>query len=424
MLWAYFSFSQFLIIWAGNLPEEIPYYLERLHGGWKYLSLVLVIGHFGLPFCLLLSADLKKRPNLLARVAWFIVAIRLYDVIWLVAPGFNQGAFPISSRTSGSRWRSPARGSSCSPDSCASTRCCRSTTRTSSRCWRSRTRGGTEMSSHHPHGPTDNPGRRSRGERHQCPRDHLVRGRAHRRSRWRSTSRCGGCSRGSRTTRRRTMPSVTPLAAAPAPPTGGPMPAPGLQLTPWTDLKAFQRGAGGAPPRLRLGRRARRRRARADREGEGAAAEAGPPRASGARRRARRHQPRLRRRIERRTDDSRRAAPTSRAAGGAGCARGAGRADQHQAACDRRRRASQGADSDPTRRLRHGRFSEPPCARALVALALLRAVPALRAVRRRPEAIRAGPRQARARSARSASTRRSGSSCRSTWCSATKTART
>jgi hypothetical protein len=96
MLWAYFSFSQFLIIWAGNLPEEIPYYLERLHGGWKYLSLVLVIGHFGLPFCLLLSADLKKRPNLLARVAWFIVAIRLYDVIWLVAPGFNQGAFPIT----------------------------------------------------------------------------------------------------------------------------------------------------------------------------------------------------------------------------------------------------------------------------------------------------------------------------------------
>jgi hypothetical protein len=96
MLWAYFSFSQFLIIWAGNLPEEIPYYLARLTGGWKYLSLFLVFGHFALPFCLLLSADLKKRPNLLARVAWFIVAIRLYDIIWLVAPAFNQGGFPIS----------------------------------------------------------------------------------------------------------------------------------------------------------------------------------------------------------------------------------------------------------------------------------------------------------------------------------------
>ena len=96
MLWAYFSFSQFLIIWAGNLPEEIPYYLERLTGGWKYLSLALVFGHFILPFCLLLSADLKKRPHLLARVAWFIVAIRLYDIIWLVAPGFNHGGFPIT----------------------------------------------------------------------------------------------------------------------------------------------------------------------------------------------------------------------------------------------------------------------------------------------------------------------------------------
>ena len=57
MLWAYFSFSQFLIIWAGNLPEEIPYYLRRgSHGGWQYLSLALVVGHFILPFCLLLSA--------------------------------------------------------------------------------------------------------------------------------------------------------------------------------------------------------------------------------------------------------------------------------------------------------------------------------------------------------------------------------
>jgi hypothetical protein len=97
MLWAYFSFSQFLIIWAGNLPEEIPYYLDRMRYGWQYVSLGLIVGHFALPFCLLLSQDLKRRPNLLARVAWFIVAIRLYDVIWLVAPTFNQeGRFPIS----------------------------------------------------------------------------------------------------------------------------------------------------------------------------------------------------------------------------------------------------------------------------------------------------------------------------------------
>jgi hypothetical protein len=96
MLWAYFSFSQFLIIWAGNLPEEIPFYLERMHNGWGVVSSIIVLGHFVLPFCLLLSADLKRRPRALANVAWFIVAIRLVDLIWIVAPNFNQGGTPVS----------------------------------------------------------------------------------------------------------------------------------------------------------------------------------------------------------------------------------------------------------------------------------------------------------------------------------------
>jgi len=96
MLWAYFSFSQFLIIWAGNLPEEIPFYLVRLQNGWGFVSAIIVAGHFVLPFCLLLSADLKKRPRALSFVAWFIVAIRLVDLIWLVAPTFNQDGMPIS----------------------------------------------------------------------------------------------------------------------------------------------------------------------------------------------------------------------------------------------------------------------------------------------------------------------------------------
>jgi hypothetical protein len=97
MLWAYFSFSQFLIIWAGNLPEEIPFYLERMRYGWQYVSLLIVVGHFFLPFFLLLSRDLKRRPRLLARVAWFIVGIRLVDLIWLIAPVFShEGSFPIS----------------------------------------------------------------------------------------------------------------------------------------------------------------------------------------------------------------------------------------------------------------------------------------------------------------------------------------
>ena len=96
MLWAYFSFSQFLIIWAGNLPEEITFYLARMHNGWGAVSLIIVVGHFVLPFCLLLSADLKKRPNSLAVVAWFIVGIRLVDLIWIVAPTFNQSGMPVS----------------------------------------------------------------------------------------------------------------------------------------------------------------------------------------------------------------------------------------------------------------------------------------------------------------------------------------
>jgi len=96
MLWAYFSFSQFLIIWAGNLPEEIPFYLERLSHGWGAVSAIIVVGHFILPFCLLLSADLKKRPRTLSFVAWFIVAIRLVDIIWLVGPTFNHGGVPVT----------------------------------------------------------------------------------------------------------------------------------------------------------------------------------------------------------------------------------------------------------------------------------------------------------------------------------------
>jgi hypothetical protein len=95
MLWAYFSFSQFLIIWAGNLPEEIPFFANRLNHGWQYVSLVVLLGHFVLPFVLLLSRDLKRRPALLAKVAVFILLMRLVDWVWLVGPMFPQKGFPI-----------------------------------------------------------------------------------------------------------------------------------------------------------------------------------------------------------------------------------------------------------------------------------------------------------------------------------------
>ena len=94
MLWAYLSFSQFLIIWSGNLPEEIPWYIARVRGSWGVVAIALVIGHFALPFALLLSASLKKRSGTLAKVATFILVMRLVDLIWYVAPSFRHSTGP------------------------------------------------------------------------------------------------------------------------------------------------------------------------------------------------------------------------------------------------------------------------------------------------------------------------------------------
>jgi len=96
MVWAYFSFSQFLIIWAGNLPEEIPWYLSRINGGWGFMALALVAGHFALPFALLLSRDLKRNFKLLASIAVFILFMRLVDLYWVVAPEFRKQSFGVS----------------------------------------------------------------------------------------------------------------------------------------------------------------------------------------------------------------------------------------------------------------------------------------------------------------------------------------
>src|SRR6185295_5003582 len=69
MLWAYFSFSQYLIIWSGNLPEEIAWYLHRLQTGWRFVAITLVIFHFVVPFILLLSRAVKRRPTTIVKVA-------------------------------------------------------------------------------------------------------------------------------------------------------------------------------------------------------------------------------------------------------------------------------------------------------------------------------------------------------------------
>ncbi len=95
MLWAYLSFSQFLIIWAGNLPEEIPWFIERLRGGWQYVAIVLVAGHFFLPFLLLLSRDLKRNRPALLTMAVVILAMRFVDTYWLIAPAFPHEGFAL-----------------------------------------------------------------------------------------------------------------------------------------------------------------------------------------------------------------------------------------------------------------------------------------------------------------------------------------
>ena len=94
MLWAYLNFSQFLIIWSGNLPEEIPWYIERMHGAWGFVAVALIVGHFFLPFLLLLSRDLKK-SKWLPRVAIFILVMRLVDTIFLIGPSWEHHGFPV-----------------------------------------------------------------------------------------------------------------------------------------------------------------------------------------------------------------------------------------------------------------------------------------------------------------------------------------
>ncbi len=96
MVWAYFAFSQFLIIWAGNLPEEIPWYVDRFRGGWQFVALALVFGHFALPFALLLSRDLKRNFKLLSSITLFILFMRLVDLYWLVIPDATRGPLAIS----------------------------------------------------------------------------------------------------------------------------------------------------------------------------------------------------------------------------------------------------------------------------------------------------------------------------------------
>jgi hypothetical protein len=91
MLWAYVNFSQFLIIWAGNLPAETPFYVRRFQGGWGPIAVVLLLFHFAFPFVLLLSRSLKRSARALSAVALLMLAMRLVDHFWLVGPDLIGG---------------------------------------------------------------------------------------------------------------------------------------------------------------------------------------------------------------------------------------------------------------------------------------------------------------------------------------------
>jgi hypothetical protein len=96
MLWAYFSFSQYLIIWSGNLPEEIAWYLHRLQTGWRVVGVTLVLFHFAVPFCLLLSRVVKRQGQMIVKVAVGILIVRLVDLFWLIAPEFHRTGIVVS----------------------------------------------------------------------------------------------------------------------------------------------------------------------------------------------------------------------------------------------------------------------------------------------------------------------------------------
>jgi hypothetical protein len=90
MVWAYFSFSQWLIIWAGNLPSEISFYLKRLSGGWGWIGLTLALFHFCVPFAILLSRSLKRNIRKLVWVAIWLILMRYIDLFWIIEPNFSK----------------------------------------------------------------------------------------------------------------------------------------------------------------------------------------------------------------------------------------------------------------------------------------------------------------------------------------------
>lgn len=94
MLWAYFAFSQLLIIWSGNQPEEISFYHTRLYGSWGIVAIIVCVFHFFVPFFFLLPRDVKRSARLLPAIALWLIFMRIVDIYWFERPEFTSGAMP------------------------------------------------------------------------------------------------------------------------------------------------------------------------------------------------------------------------------------------------------------------------------------------------------------------------------------------
>ena len=94
-LWTYVSLSQFLIIYAGNLAEETPWYIHRLHGGWEWVGLAIVIFHFVVPFFILLNRRNKRNRAILSGIAAWLMLMQMVWLFWAIAPSFHQSGLHV-----------------------------------------------------------------------------------------------------------------------------------------------------------------------------------------------------------------------------------------------------------------------------------------------------------------------------------------
>jgi hypothetical protein len=92
MLNIYLTFAEFLIIWSGNIPDELPWYLNRIHGGWWVICSADFICHWLIPFCLLLSRDIKRNKQKMIWITCFMLFARCVDMFWLIEPNFKGAA--------------------------------------------------------------------------------------------------------------------------------------------------------------------------------------------------------------------------------------------------------------------------------------------------------------------------------------------